>query len=195
MEYPDYLAVLLLIIALALLAAEFFIPSGGIILVIALVCVTASVIFAWHAWWDDHPGYWWTYIAVLVLSVPVTAGFALYALQRTRLGRRILLDAPPPEEIAPYAREQQRLAQLVGKTGKAVTLLSPGGLVLVEGERMHCESQGILIDPGEEVDVVAVKGNRLVVRPAVHRPKSEEVFLGENEEQDEPPLDFELPRD
>ena len=37
------------------------------------------------------------------------------------------------------------------KTGKTLTLLNPGGLVLVDGERMHAETRGLLLDPGETV--------------------------------------------
>ena len=37
-------------------------------------------------------------------------------------------------------------------------------MVLVEGERMHSESEGMLIDPDQAVEIVGINGNRLVVR-------------------------------
>ena len=39
--------------ALALLVAEFFIPSGGMILIVALSATAASIWCAWNAWWYD----------------------------------------------------------------------------------------------------------------------------------------------
>lgn len=168
------LAILLLVLGLALLMAEVFIPSGGMISILSLVCLAGSVWSASRAWWTTNPTYFWIYLAVTALLVPLTIGGAVFLLQRTGFGRRILLEAPTLEEVTPYLQERQHLQQLVGKPGKTLTLLNPGGLVLVEGERMHCESPGMVIDPGEAVDVIAVKGNRLVVHPAVRRPEREE---------------------
>ena len=45
--------------------------------------------------------------------------------------------------------------------------------MLVENERLHCESQGMLIEPNTEVEVIAVKANRLVVRVPT-KPQSSE---------------------
>ena len=47
-----------------------------------------------------------------------------------------------------------------------VTQMSPGGMVRVENERLHAFSEGILIMQGETVEVVAVRGPRLVVKRA-----------------------------
>ena len=85
-------------------------------------------------------------------------------------------------------------------------MLNPGGLVLVEGERHHCEGDGMMIDPQETVEVIGVSGNRLVVRPAtpdvedvktpaIDEPKSaipqDSPF--EEDQPDDRPLDFEYP--
>ncbi|MCC7420506.1 MAG: hypothetical protein IT428_09505 [Planctomycetaceae bacterium] len=163
---PSHLAILLLILGLALLVAEFFVPSGGMITVMAVVSIVSSVWFAWKAWGTTSPGLWWGFLTVLVISLPTTLGGMLFLLSNTRLGNRVLLKAPDLEEVTPYQREQQRLQQLIGKTGRTLTLLNPGGMVLVEGERIHSETPGLMLEADTAVEVIAVKGTRVVVRPA-----------------------------
>jgi membrane-bound ClpP family serine protease len=196
MDYST-LAVLLLVLGLALLVAEFFIPSGGMIFVMATVCLAGSVWAASKAWWTSSPTFFWLHVGAMVLLIPCVVGGAVFALQRTRLGNRILLEAPSSEEVTPYAEEQRRLSQTVGRPGTTLTMLNPGGMVLVEGERFHCESPGLLIEAGSDVDVIAVKGNRLLVRPAVRRPPPAETPLEgrlADEAGEEPPLDFDFPQ-
>lgn len=166
----SHFAILLLLVSLALLAAEVFVPSGGFIAALMVVALAASGVFAYRAWWHASPSLWWGYVASVAVLIPGVLVAAFTVFPRTAYGKRILLDAPSPEEIAPYAREQEELHRLVGRRGRTVTLHSPGGIVSVDGRRYHSETRGMLLDPGEEVDVVAVKGNRVVIRLADARP-------------------------
>ena len=91
--------------------------------------------------------------------------------------------------------EGERLTQMIQKTGNTLSLLNPGGLVLVDGERMHCESEGMMVESGAEVEVIGVKGNRLVVRktkPIVDT--SEVASVDEAGNSDDSPLDFDVPQ-
>ena len=84
--------------------------------------------------------------------------------------------------------------QLIGKSGKTLTLLNPGGLVSVEGERLHCESEGMMIDASQNVEVIRVKANRLVVRLASEDSLVMEAPEPKLDQADDDPLDFELPQ-
>lgn len=188
-------ALLLLALSLALLVAEIFIPSGGFITVGALLCLSGSVWCAWQAWWaTGQTGMFWSYILAIVLVLPAVLGGAVYLLPRTGMGRRILLEAPTSDDVTPFAAEQEHLSHLIGQTGKTLTLMNPGGLVLVDGERMHSESPGMMIDPGETVEVVAIRGNRLVVRVPSANSKTSAGPLDETQNADRPPLDFDVPQ-
>lgn len=187
MDYTHY-ALLLLVAGIALLLAEVFIPSGGLILVMALCCIAGSLICAWNAWWTSNPTLWWAYLAGVLILLPVVGIGALSILPRTSFGRRIMPEPPRPEELRPYREEEERLSRLVGCKARTLTLLNPGGLVTAEGERLHAESEGMLIDPGQEVEIVAVKGNRVVVR--LLEPGRDELAEGE----DVSPLDFDVPQ-
>ncbi|MGC1275493.1 MAG: NfeD family protein [Planctomycetaceae bacterium] len=173
MDYSHF-SVLLLMLALALLAAEVFVPSGGFIAVLMLLSLAGSVFCAYQAWWESSPTLWWSYVASVLLLLPGVLIGAFAIFPRTAYGRRVLLDAPAPEEIEGYSKEQAELQQLVGQRGKTVTLHSPGGMVSVGGRRYHSETRGMMLDPGEEVEIVAVKGNRLVIRLADTPPPGRE---------------------
>jgi membrane-bound ClpP family serine protease len=165
MEYSHY-AILLLMLSLALLTAEVFVPSGGFISVLMLLSLAGSVVCAFRAWWDSSPTLWWSYVGSVLLLIPAVLTAAFVIFPRTAYGKRVLLDAPDPEEFTPFAREQAELQKLIGQRGRTVTLHNPGGIVTVEGRRYHSETRGMMLDPGEEVEIVALKGNRLVIRLA-----------------------------
>lgn len=164
MDSYALMAVLTLALGLALLVAEVFIPSGGIIMTAAAVVFVISVWSAWQAWFKtgDYTLFL-IYIGALVVLFPSVLGGAFYVFPRTEYGRR-LMNPPSPDELEPFVAETERLSRLIGKTGTTLTRLSPGGLVLVEGERFHAESEGMLILTDTPVKVLALKGNRLLVR-------------------------------
>jgi membrane-bound serine protease (ClpP class) len=84
----------------------------------------------------------------------------------TPLGRRILLAVPDPDDVLPDVELRKQMKALVGKTGTAKAMMLPGGPVVVEGHAYDALSEGIAIQAGETVQVVEVRGTRLVVRPA-----------------------------
>lgn len=177
MEY-SHASVLLLLISLALLATEVFVPSGGMIAVLMLLALGGSVFCAFNAWWETSPAYWWSYLASVLVLLPAVLIGAFTIFPRTPYGRRVLLDAPAPEEITAFAKEQVAFQALVGQRGQTVTPHSPGGMVSINDRRYHSETRGMMLDAGEPVEVVAVRGNRLVIRLA-DRPLKEEPATAE----------------
>lgn len=199
MDYSN-VAFLLMALGLALLVAEVFIPSGGMILVLAIICLGGSIWCAWTVWWDTNRIGWWIYLASLFFLIPSSVGAALFALPRTSFGRRILLDAPTLDEVTPYARETAHLQSMLGRSGKTLSLLNPGGLVLVDGQRLHAESEGMVLDSGTEIEVVGVRGNRLLVRELKDkgsdhsRQQADEFMADADMVEPDAPLDFDVPQ-
>ncbi len=56
------------------------------------------------------------------------------------------------------------LAHLAGKRGVAQSLLRPSGTALIDGVRVSVITDGTFIAAGERVEVVSVKGSRVLVR-------------------------------
>ena len=190
MDSYALMAVLTLALGLALLAAEVFIPSGGVIITASGIVFIISVWSAWQAWGKTGElTLFLIYIAALVVLFPSVLGGAFYVFPRTEYGRR-LINPPSLSEMEPFVAETERLTRLIGRTGTTLTRLGPGGMVLVEGERMHAESEGMLILTDTPVRVLSLKGNRLLVRQvresAVPEAASTEQVVAE---QERTPLD------
>lgn len=196
MDY-SLIAILALAVALMMMVAEIFLPSGGIIAVLALTSIAGSVWAAWMAWWGTNPGLWWTYIASVIVLIPTTLGFAVRIFPNTAWGKKVIHEVPTLDEVTGFREETEHLQSLVGKIGKTQTLLNPSGFVLVNHERHHCESQGMIVDAQVNVEIIAVEGSRLVVKvvkqPDADESKSDKESTASDGRMADESLDFEVP--
>jgi membrane-bound ClpP family serine protease len=183
------MAVILLLVGLCILVAEVFLPSGGILAVCTILTLTVSAICAYNAWYIKYPAAWYGYLCLLLVTIPSAIGGAFYLLPRTPMGKRVFLEAPSPEAVEPHVAETARLLKLVGEFGKTVTMLNPGGMVLVRGQRLHAFSEGLMVDPGISIEVLEVRGSRLLVREGT----PPEVSDPSTAHPPDPGIDFELP--
>jgi membrane-bound ClpP family serine protease len=69
------------------------------------------------------------------------------------------------EQGSTDSEEHRRLIKMIGKRGKAKSKMLPSGGVVIEGRTYDAISEAVAIDPGQPVRVVAVRTNRIVVRP------------------------------
>ncbi len=200
MDYP-FLAVILLIVGFTLIVAEVFLPSGGMIMIMCVVTMMASFWCAYKAWYGVNSLAFSAYLASMVVLIPTVVIGAFKVFPMTPFGRAVI-GSPTLAEVTPYAREQQHLQSLVGHRGRAITPLIPGGMVMVNGERLHAFTEGLLVEAQTEIEIVDVRGNRVVVReatgPAPQGPSSRELddplLTDESTDgPDESPLDFTLP--
>ena len=192
MDSNAVFAILLLIIGLAILTAEVFIPTGGLLGVITFLSLIVSLVFAYRAWGTSHPNVFGAFCVMLLLLVPTVFGFGLYLLPRTSLGKKVLLEAPESKNLTPYPEESLRLDKLVGRFGTALTMLNPGGLVRLDGERLHALSEGLSIEPGASVEIINIRGTSIIVRPGTP-PEKDPGEQAASSSEVISPLDFELP--
>lgn len=204
--YP-ILIVLLVTVGLAALIGEVMLPSAGILSIIALACLGGSAWCAWQTWYSTgNLVAWWTYVGSVVILLPTVIMATLYILPRTSLGRELFAAPQSSDELRPFQEEDQKLQALLDSRGRTLNLFSPGGMVQIGRDRYHAESEGVMIDPGTDVVVVGVKGNRLVVRPlALHDDSRATQTAGTgsvppgadddagNTPADGPPIDFDVP--
>lgn len=162
------LAILLFAAGMCVLCLELFVPSGGILFAIALVCVVGSVIVAFL---------WNTTAGVVMLSVDIVLAFVLPSIalriwQRTPMGRRMFLgglrseegDSPDDWRPPSVAADGFDFQSLLGEVGRTITALRPAGATDFRGRRIDTVSEGVMIEKGQLVRVVAVEGRRVVVR-------------------------------
>ncbi len=161
---------LLLVIGLAFIFLEIFIPSGGLLSLMAAGAFIASLVVGFSE------GLWLGTImlAVNTIVVPLSIGAALKLWPLTPIGKRILIKRPASEDdVLPNTDEYRRRKEMVGKRGVAKTRLLPSGDVKIDGRVYDAMSEGMAIEAGQAVKVVAVRTQRLVVRPLSAKERKE----------------------
>ncbi len=169
---PFTWAIVLMLLGCALVALEVFVPSGGILGVLAGLAIIASVIFAFRT--DRSLGL--VFVLISMVAVPSILALAFKIWPLTPLGKAFLGELPSEEETRPIDTRRQ----LVGRLGIAKSKMLPSGSVIVDGEWIDAVAQGDAIEPGEKVIVIEVRGNRVMVRKA----DPEEALQAPSSEQD-----------
>ncbi len=154
------LAYLLILIGLALLAAEVFIPSGGILLVLAISALIIGVTVAF----TKGPSYGLGSLIFVFIAVPIMTGIAFYFWPKTPMGKRFFLQAPPEDETLAQSPVNMELEQLRGRYGQTVSALRPSGITDFDGKRVDTISEGAMIGPGQWVQCIEVQAGKVVVR-------------------------------
>jgi membrane-bound ClpP family serine protease len=201
--YP-ILVVLLVTIGIAALIGELMLPSAGLLTLIAVSCLGGSAWCAWQAWYaQGHLLAWWTYVGSVLFLLPSAIVATLYILPRTSFGQELFAAPQSAKDLTPFQEEGVKLHSLIDERGRTQNLFSPGGMVQIGRDRYHAESEGVMIDPGTDVVIVGVRGNRLVVRPlSLHEGQGGPVAsaettvfgAGEDGEAGEAgPIDFDVP--
>lgn len=154
-------AILLLVIGLALAVIEIFVPSGGLIGFLSFAAIVGAVLVAFM---ENS----WTGLAILAVSIlglPAVIALGLKWWPHTPIGKRVLLSAPESEEVLPDDPKRRALKSLVGKVGRARGKMLPSGAVVIEGRTIDAVSEGLPIEAGQPIQVVAVHGIEVIVRP------------------------------
>jgi membrane-bound serine protease (ClpP class) len=157
----------------ALIAVEVFAPGhifpaviGSLLIVAALIMAVVNLDripaeVAWDAGWLPRA------VATVFGSIAATAALAAGAgrlLPRTRIGRRLILDAAIRAVATPPAAGADDEASLAGQVGSAATDLRPSGKVTLGGRRVDAVAERGYIDAGARVRVVRAGAGRIVVR-------------------------------
>lgn len=156
----DYLtfAVILAALGVVLFAAEYLLPTGGVLLVAGLMlCVVAVFVIAYYGDTQET-------VAALValgVGVPLAATGAFHFLGKRMALRAVPVD--PATDLAglPGAGE---LDALRGRVGRTATPMRPSGAVLFDGKRIDAMTEGMMLDAGVWVKCVEVKAGKVVVR-------------------------------
>ena len=154
-------AILLLVAALACVAAKLFLPSHGILAIVAGLLAILGVIAGYRA----EPALGVLIAAVVLVGTPVVFFWAIKLYPHTPMGKRVMLKAPPPGLRDPFSEETERLAALVGRHAVAATMLRPAGTIEVDGHRIDAVSESEVIAPGTRVEILRVTGLRVIVKP------------------------------
>ena len=159
-------AIILFGMAAALFFTELFVPSGGIIGMLAAVCLIGGIFLLFSV--DTWLGLLGATVALI--SLPFLFAVGLWIWPNTPIGRALTLGGNDPEEEsaldgqAPLEATEHHGVVAVGAEGKTLTGLRPVGTCLINGRREACLSISGVIEPGTAVQVVSADGMQIKVR-------------------------------
>lgn len=155
----------LIIFSLVLMAAEVFLPTGGILGVLALAGIVAGTAMAFYR--DPTEGFI-TLVALFVI-LPVLGPVLMHYWPRTAMGKKFLLEAPEEDTSVASLPVYQELERLRGRYGRTVSALRPSGITEFDGRRVDTISEGDMIEAGQWVRCIDVRAGKVIVRQ-VDRP-------------------------
>ncbi|MFD1066357.1 NfeD family protein [Oceanobacillus locisalsi] len=150
-------ALVLLLIGIGLIVAEFFV-TGGILGVLGIGAVVGSLFMS---------GYDMVHMSISIgIAFLISVIIAIILFRRIGMNKGIfrhivLRDSITNEEG--YVSSENRL-ELVGLEGNALTPLRPSGMAELNNEIIDVVTEGSFIDKGKTIKVIRVEGIRVVVR-------------------------------
>jgi membrane-bound serine protease (ClpP class) len=156
----DYLtlALILFTVGVILLLAEILLPTGGILVVVALLFFALGVGILLSA---DRVTEAVIALVGLAIGLPAAGYVIVSAWRKMSLGTVL------PEEVGAGAVPipgQLELAALKNRIGKTVSPMRPSGTIEIDGRRIDAMTEGVMLDAGVWVRCIGVRGTTVVVR-------------------------------
>ncbi|MFO7848362.1 MAG: NfeD family protein [Spirochaetia bacterium] len=175
------LELILFILGVALLVVEIFlIPGFGIFGIGGLLLMGTGLILSRQGFVLPESDWQWdlflenslVIIGTFALSF-ILMGILMFFFPRIRLFNRLILSTPNGSSVNTGSRAEtsgnedtqpmETPSISVGSKGRVKTNLRPAGKIEVDGEDYSVVTDGEWIEPGEEVVVTEIAGNRIVV--------------------------------
>lgn len=145
-----------IVAALVLVFFEIILP-GGVLSVLAALCVLTATWFGFDAY-GLMGGVAVFFGALFAMGVLVFVEFKLLA--KTSLGQKFFLTS----SIDGHTREAVAEDSIIGKEGITLTRLNPSGKIAIEGKNYEAYSQDGYIDRDQAITVVAQDNFKLIIK-------------------------------
>jgi len=145
--------IILFLVAISFVVCEVFIPSGGLLGLLGLGAIGASLFFAY----TNYPNhFWWIFILETIGFFALVIPAILVAVKRFSLRSEQRVEDG-------YTSAIEGLHDYVGRQATALTPLRPAGTVRVDDKRIDAVTQGDFFPSGATVQVLEAASNRLIV--------------------------------
>jgi len=149
------LPVLLQIIGVLVIIAEIFIPSLGVLAIIALAVLSYSLYIVFTTI-STTAGIVFTSLDIIFLPVVIFLGIKVLANSPLALKREL-------SKQNGVVSQKEKLETFINMKGTAVTDLRPAGMASIDSKRVDVVTDGEYIDADTPVIVTGVSGNRIIV--------------------------------
>jgi membrane-bound ClpP family serine protease len=167
----NWLALLLFLLGLVLLAVELFVlPGFGIAGISGIVLLLLSFTLLMVEKWPQTPDEYATmgrnfgiFSAGLLISL-VTAYMLARLLPSVPIANRLMLPPPEEEAVAGGSLPPAQSPALLGAIGVVVTALRPAGKARFDDQFIDVVAEGHYVEVGMRVQVIEIDGMRVVVK-------------------------------
>ena len=147
--------VLMVVIGLALIGVEFYMPGFVLATVGIILLLTADFVCLTH-----YGSNWAAALFLAEVALAVLTGYVVIkTIPQSAAGKRMILSHEQNNVSASV-----QAPELVGAEGVAQTTLRPSGMAAIDGKRLDVVAESDMIMRGSAIKVIAVEGNRIVVR-------------------------------
>lgn len=147
-------------VAITLLVLEAFLPSGGVLGLLAGFCALGGIVMFFM--FDDTWGM--VSMAVALLATPFILAGMLWVWPNTPIGRALTLEEEQSRVNEDERADDRGGGIVVGLKGEALTELRPVGACRFNGKRIDCIAQAGMIGKGTKVKVIGVEGVSIKVK-------------------------------
>jgi len=165
MDWWLVFAVFLFLASAALLVAEVFVPSGGMLSVCSFACLAGGIVIFFN--YSTTIG--WIGIIIAMIMIPTVLILAYRIFPKTTFGKTVTL-TPPKRDLGDAIPDMEELKDLLGKTGVVLSDLRPVGMCDFSGRRVECVAETGYIENDSKVTVIRVEGTQLTVRMTENQP-------------------------
>lgn len=156
MDNKLLLPIILQLLGVGVVIAEFLLPSGGLLMLTAVGTFGYALYYVFvHI--SSATGMYFIAADAILIPLAVVIGIKLISKSRVTLRKSLAKEDG-------VSSQDEVLEFLIGKSGNALTDLRPAGKAIIEGKRVDVVTAGDYIVKGSPISVTGVSGNRIVVR-------------------------------
>jgi len=148
--------VVLQLAGVIIIFAEIFLPSGGLLSLVAAGLFGYSLFIVFH---DISAMAGISFVLADLFMIPVLVAFGLKILARSPATLKESLSSD-----SGVVSQSPELINFMGCKGTSVTALHPAGTAIIDGKRLDVVSRGEYIEKDSNLIVVDVTGNQIIVR-------------------------------
>jgi membrane-bound ClpP family serine protease len=142
-----------------LIIAEVFVPSGGLISIVALACLAGGIIL----FFNHSTTAGWIGVIIAIIMIPSVLIISYKIFPKTRFGKNATL-TPPMREQGDAIPDTARLKEMLGAEGIVLTPLRPVGMCDFLGQKVECVAESGYVGKGKKIKVIDVESTQLTVR-------------------------------
>ena len=142
-----------------LLVLEIFVPSFGLLTIMALGSLAGGIVI----FFNHGPTCGWIGIINAFILIPFVWIITYKVLPKTSFGKKITLGEPDREK-GDAIPDTNELEKMKGREGIVLTPLRPVGMCDFDGHRLECVAETGYVEKNNIVKVIHVEGTQLTVR-------------------------------